>query len=409
MSKTGHRDAGGPPRPWSRMTSTGRRRPVGRGHRRGRWRPLEWSRSAAATGWPPPCARSGSSAPTSPRSSPWPTTAGPRDGSRDELGVLPPGDLRQALAALCRDDEWGRTWASVLQHRFASRRRAQRPRRREPADRRALGPARRACGGARLGGPAAGCPGSGAADGRRTARHRGDRPGGGPAAPGRAHDRAWAGPGGDDQGPRRVRRAGAAQPAGMSGGVGGHRGRGLGRSRPRIVVHQCASASARSRSSSGALVKSPAKRCVTLNVAPQPGETEGFGSTTYLEVLAVHAPDLQIDVVVADVHTVADLEVLEETVNGLGGGSSSPTSRPATAAHATTRRGWQRPTRRSCDDAGGRFSGFDTPVARPAAAGTAPDAHGPTVHGRGVPHERSGHVVRGGACCGWPCNGCVET
>lgn len=39
---------------------------------------------------------------------------------RHELGVLPPGDLRQALAALCGDDEWGRTWAAVLQHRFAS-------------------------------------------------------------------------------------------------------------------------------------------------------------------------------------------------------------------------------------------------------------------------------------------------
>lgn len=39
---------------------------------------------------------------------------------RDELGGLPPGDLRMALAALCGDDEWGRTWADVLQHRFAS-------------------------------------------------------------------------------------------------------------------------------------------------------------------------------------------------------------------------------------------------------------------------------------------------
>src|SRR5919197_1527516 len=26
----------------------------------------------------------------------------------------------QALAALCRDDDWGRTWADVLQHRFSS-------------------------------------------------------------------------------------------------------------------------------------------------------------------------------------------------------------------------------------------------------------------------------------------------
>ena len=39
---------------------------------------------------------------------------------RRELGVLPPGDLRMALAALCGDDEWGRTWSSVVQHRFAS-------------------------------------------------------------------------------------------------------------------------------------------------------------------------------------------------------------------------------------------------------------------------------------------------
>jgi uncharacterized cofD-like protein len=38
---------------------------------------------------------------------------------RREFGVLPPGDLRQALSALCGDDDWGRTWARVLQHRFA--------------------------------------------------------------------------------------------------------------------------------------------------------------------------------------------------------------------------------------------------------------------------------------------------
>jgi len=39
---------------------------------------------------------------------------------REELGGLPPGDLRMALAALCGDDEWGRTWADILQHRFRS-------------------------------------------------------------------------------------------------------------------------------------------------------------------------------------------------------------------------------------------------------------------------------------------------
>lgn len=39
---------------------------------------------------------------------------------REELGVLPPGDLRMALSALCDDSEWGRTWRDLLQHRFTS-------------------------------------------------------------------------------------------------------------------------------------------------------------------------------------------------------------------------------------------------------------------------------------------------
>jgi uncharacterized cofD-like protein len=38
---------------------------------------------------------------------------------RGEFGVLPPGDLRMALAALCGEHQWGDTWARVLQHRFA--------------------------------------------------------------------------------------------------------------------------------------------------------------------------------------------------------------------------------------------------------------------------------------------------
>ncbi|VXB49583.1 gluconeogenesis factor YvcK family protein [Nocardioides sp. AX2bis] len=37
---------------------------------------------------------------------------------RGEFQVLPPGDLRMALAALCGDDAWGVTWSQVLQHRF---------------------------------------------------------------------------------------------------------------------------------------------------------------------------------------------------------------------------------------------------------------------------------------------------
>ncbi len=38
---------------------------------------------------------------------------------RSEFGCIPPGDLRMALAALCGDDHDGRVWADVLQSRFS--------------------------------------------------------------------------------------------------------------------------------------------------------------------------------------------------------------------------------------------------------------------------------------------------
>ncbi|MGD7001219.1 gluconeogenesis factor YvcK family protein [Corynebacterium halotolerans] len=37
---------------------------------------------------------------------------------RRELGIIPPGDLRMALAALASEDEHGRMWGKTLQHRF---------------------------------------------------------------------------------------------------------------------------------------------------------------------------------------------------------------------------------------------------------------------------------------------------
>jgi uncharacterized cofD-like protein len=39
---------------------------------------------------------------------------------REEFAIYPPGDLRMALAALCADDEWGRSWAEIMQYRFES-------------------------------------------------------------------------------------------------------------------------------------------------------------------------------------------------------------------------------------------------------------------------------------------------
>lgn len=37
---------------------------------------------------------------------------------REQYDILPPGDLRMALAALCDDSGWGHLWRDVLQHRF---------------------------------------------------------------------------------------------------------------------------------------------------------------------------------------------------------------------------------------------------------------------------------------------------
>src|SRR5262249_9718207 len=42
----------------------------------------------------------------------------------------------------------------------------------------------------------------------------------------------------------------------------------------------------------GALVTTPARRLVTLNLAPQPGETEGFSPHTPLNLLPPHPPPL---------------------------------------------------------------------------------------------------------------------
>lgn len=39
---------------------------------------------------------------------------------RNEIPVLPPGDLRMALAALCEDSDWGSIWGDVIQHRFST-------------------------------------------------------------------------------------------------------------------------------------------------------------------------------------------------------------------------------------------------------------------------------------------------
>jgi len=67
-----------------------------------------------------------------------------------------------------------------------------------------------------------------------------------------------------------------------------------------------------------ALETTSAKKLVVLNLAGQPGETEGFEPQTHLEVLADHAPGLALDVVLADPACVPDESLLRRTADGFG-------------------------------------------------------------------------------------------
>lgn len=52
------------------------------------------------------------------------------------------------------------------------------------------------------------------------------------------------------------------------------------------------------------LIHCRAQRLVVLNLAPQPGETEGFSPEQHLDVLSAHAPEFRIDTVLADTAAV---------------------------------------------------------------------------------------------------------
>ena len=93
----------------------------------------------------------------------------------------------------------------------------------------------------------------------------------------------------------------------------------------------------------GALTKTDARLLVTLNLAEQPGETDGFAPETHLEVLLAHAPELGLDVVLADPGAVADGPALQASAEAYGArlvlapvaaGDGSPTHDPVMLAEA---------------------------------------------------------------------------
>jgi 2-phospho-L-lactate transferase/gluconeogenesis factor (CofD/UPF0052 family) len=57
---------------------------------------------------------------------------------------------------------------------------------------------------------------------------------------------------------------------------------------------------------------------LVLNLRTQPGETDGFTPESHLEVIAQHAPGLELDVVLADTDVVSDRPALEAAAAAMG-------------------------------------------------------------------------------------------
>lgn len=234
---------------------------------------------------------------------------------RDELGGLPPGDLRMALAALCGDDEWGRTWASILQHRFSSD---------GPLEGHAVGNLLIAAIWDQFGDEVAGLDLVGdllGAQGRvlpmaavpldiEADVHLRSAPDRLTVVRGQVEVASTDGqvisvrldPADPPVCPEAVRAVESADwvvvgPGSWFTSV-----------MPTLLVPGLRDA----------LISTPAKRALVLNLAEQTGETEGLSPTDHLEVLAAHAPELRLDAVIADASLEDARGTLASTANALG-------------------------------------------------------------------------------------------
>ncbi|MCW2831382.1 MAG: hypothetical protein JWP31_2074 [Aeromicrobium sp.] len=234
---------------------------------------------------------------------------------REELGGLPPGDLRMALAALCGDDEWGRTWAGILQHRFSSD---------GPLKNHAMGNLLIAAIWDQLGDHVAGLD------------LVGDLLG--------AHGRVlpMASIPLDIEADVHLRSApdrltvirGQVQVAQVDGQVVTVR---LDPADPPACPEAIAAVTSADWVVVGpgswftsvmptllvpglrdALISTSARRVLVLNLTEQDGETEGLSPTDHLEVLTAHAPELGLDAVIADTSLVDGRGTLESATRALG-------------------------------------------------------------------------------------------
>ncbi|MFC4627656.1 uridine diphosphate-N-acetylglucosamine-binding protein YvcK [Promicromonospora alba] len=238
---------------------------------------------------------------------------------RDELDVLPPGDLRMALAALCDDSEWGRTWSAMLQHRFASS---------GELDNHAMGNLLIVALWELLGDEVEGLDWVGRLLGARgrvlpmasvplvveaDVRHT--------AAPGELEPALETVVGQSrvavTEGRIEQLRLLPADPPAPPEAVQAVLDAdwvvlGPGSWYSSVLVHLLVPAIAE------ALHVTKARRCVTLNLSAENGETEGLTAVDHLEALHKHAPGLRIDAVLADPSAVEDVTALEAAAASMG-------------------------------------------------------------------------------------------
>jgi uncharacterized cofD-like protein len=230
---------------------------------------------------------------------------------RAELDVLPPGDLRMALSALCDDSDWGRTWRDVLQHRFTTD---------GDLDGHAVGNLLIVALWELLADPVAGLDWVGRLLGARGRVLPMSRT---PLAIEAdveidgtvqlVHGQAAVA-----VAPGRVRgvRLRPAEPLACAEAVAAvdeadwvvlGPGSWFTSVLPHVLVPEL----------SAALHRTQARRCVTLNLQP-PGDPTAMTNLEHLRALAEHAPGLRVDVVVADPSAVQDVDAVADQADAMG-------------------------------------------------------------------------------------------
>ncbi len=237
---------------------------------------------------------------------------------REELGAVPPGDLRMALAALAADDEWGRRWRDLLQHRFGGSGTLEG----HAVGNLVLTGLEQLAGGIvpalDLVGRLVGARGRVLPASITPLQIVAQVVGRDPEHPALVTEVVGQVAVATTQGAVCALRLEPEEPPACEEAVQAVMdadtvvlgpGSWFTSVMPHLLVPDLRDA----------LVKTAARRVVTVNLAPQAGETDGYSPEAHLEALAAHAPELVPDVVLADIDTVLDSHGLMSLVESAGG------------------------------------------------------------------------------------------